>query len=84
MNPFQRLAREPVLIGAAIIATLEAAAPSLSTGWKIAAGAWVALLQRAFSSPKAAVEESKQAGYDAAVADVSSLQRVIPPPPLPG
>lgn len=57
-GPLARIAREPVLTGAAVLATLEAAVPDLSPGWKLAATAWVALFQRAFSTPKAAAEEA--------------------------
>jgi hypothetical protein len=49
---------------------------------KAALVATVALFVRAFSSPKAAVDEAHAAGYQAAVADVSALTGP-PPPPLP-
>jgi hypothetical protein len=78
---FARLGREPVLIGAALLAWLDVLHPS--DLFKAAAVATIAMFVRAYSSPKQAVEESKQAGYDQAVAEVSTLQPKIPPPPLP-
>lgn len=76
-----RLAREPVLAGAAVIATLEAAVPDLSPGWKLAAGAWVALFQRALSTPKAAADERVEvAKYVGAVEHQATvLAAQIPP-----
>ncbi len=52
-----RIRREPVYLGAAVLATFEAAWPSAPTGVKLAAGAWVAFGQRAFSTAKATAEE---------------------------
>ncbi len=72
-----RLGREPVLIGAAVLAWLDVLHPSDLV--KAAAVATIAIFVRAFSSPKAAVDEAKEQGYDKAVADVSSL---VKPPPI--
>jgi hypothetical protein len=76
-----RLGREPVLIGAAVLATIDIAVPPVLV--RAAVVAWIALFVRAFSSPKQAVNEAKEAGYNAAIADVSSLVPAVPPPPLP-
>jgi hypothetical protein len=76
----KRLGREPVLIGAALLAWLDVVHPSDLV--KAAAVANIAVFVRAYSSPKAAVEESKQVGYDQAVADVSTLAPRVPPPPI--
>lgn len=75
-----RFAREPVLLGGATLSTIDAAFPHLSTGWKVAITSWVTVVQRAFSSPKAAVEEAHAQGYNAAVTDISAL---APPPTAP-
>ncbi len=66
-----RLGREPVLIGAAVLAWLDVVGPSDVV--KAAAVATVAIFVRAYSSPKAAVNEAHDAGYNKAVADVSAL-----------
>lgn len=76
-----RLGREPVLIGAAVLAWLDVLHPSDLV--KAAAVATIAVFVRAYSSPKQAVTEAKDAGYDAALADVSALKPKLPPPPLP-
>lgn len=67
-----RVGREPVLIGAAFLAWIDVAHPSDLV--KAALVATVAVFVRAFSSPKAAVDEAHEAGYDKAVADVSALK----------
>lgn len=43
----------------------------------------VGLFVHVFSASKLAVTEAHQEGYNAALADVSSLQPTIKPPPLP-
>lgn len=79
-----RLAREPVLIGAAVMQLVDAAVPDelledptpanirLKLA-KVALAGVVALFVRAFSSPKQAVEEARDQGYDKAVAEVAAL-----------
>lgn len=80
MNAVYRvLAREPVLLGALALAIYNAALPHVGAAWQAVAVAAVAWGQRLFSSPKKAVEDAHDAGYNAAVADVSSL---IKPPPI--
>lgn len=76
-----RLGREPVLIGAALLAWVDVLHPSDLV--KAALVATVAMFVRAFSSPKAAVDEARGQGHDAALAAVSSLKPTVPPPPLP-
>jgi len=89
-----RLGREPVLIGAAVLQLVDAWMPDELLEdpsptnvrlklLKVAFAGIVALVVRAFSSPKVAVEEAKVVGYDEAVADVSALQPRIAPPPIP-
>lgn len=71
-----RLAREPVLAGAAALATVDAAFPDLRPAIKLAVGAWVALLQRAFSTPKKAAEANEaglRAQADSRVDEVVAL-----------
>lgn len=92
MKLLSRLGREPVLIGAVVLQAVDVAIPDdllhdpspanirLKLAKVLAAGV-VALFVRAFSSPKQAVNEAKDAGYNAAVAEVSALK--LPPPPLP-
>lgn len=80
-----RLGREPAALGAAVLAWIAVANPS--PGVMAAATATVGWLIRSFSTSKAAVDEAKAAGYDKAIADVSSLQspprREPGPPPIP-
>lgn len=77
----KRLGREPVLIGAAVLAWLDVLHPSDLI--KAAAVATIAVFVRAYSSPKSAVSDARNAGYDAAVADVASLRPLPPPLPIP-
>lgn len=53
-----RLAREPVLIGGAVYATLEAAYPDASPAVKLAWTAWITLAQHMFSTSKRTAEEN--------------------------
>ncbi len=66
-----RIGREPVLIGAAILAWLDVLDPSDLV--KAAAVGTIAIFVRAYSSPKASVDEARGEGYALAVADVSRL-----------
>lgn len=70
------LRREPVMLGAAATATVAIAGPSeLVTA---AAVAWIGWLVRMLSTPTVTAEQEKAqaatAGYQQAVADVSTLQ----------
>lgn len=76
-NFLSRIGREPVLIGATVLAWIDVAHPSDLV--KAALVATVAMFVRAYSSPKVAVEEAHAAGYDNAVADVASLTVTAPP-----
>lgn len=67
-----RLGREPVLIGAAFLAWVDVAHPSDLV--RVALGATVAVFVRAYSSPKAAVEEARQDGRASGIADIASLK----------
>jgi hypothetical protein len=80
------LAKEPVMLGKVLLAwttipitlsSLDDAAKALLIGAVTITVGWG---ERLLSTPVAAVEEKVQAGYDAAIADVSSL---IKPPPIP-
>lgn len=52
-----RLAREPVMLVAAVLGTLEAVWPEMSSAWKLAMGLWGALVQRSLSASKAEFDE---------------------------
>lgn len=54
---WERITREPVLLGAAVLATVEATAPEMSTAGKLAVTAWVSLFQRALSTPTVTAKE---------------------------
>lgn len=70
-----RISREPVLLGAAALATFEAAAPGASTAWKLAIAAWIAYLQRTFSTSKRTADENVEvARY------VGAVEAAAPPP----
>lgn len=87
---YKILAREPVSLGKAIMATVTLL--TMATSWSelikgaviTAALGWVGWAERMLSTPTRTVEAKEQAAYDKAIADVSSLQ---PPPtaapPLP-
>lgn len=59
-----RMAREPVMLVAAVLGTLEAVWPSMSSAWKLAFGLWGALIQRTFSVSKAFSEEQVLEGIN--------------------
>lgn len=75
-----RLAREPVMAVAAVLASIEAAWPSMSPAWKIALGLWGAYVQRSFSTSKKNLDDTVEVVADSArnqaLADVASL---VPP-----
>lgn len=84
MNTFlERLAREPVLAGAAAIAWFDAAAPHAAPATKLAVGATVALFQRAFSTSKRTVDETldqaQTAARAGALAEVAELSAPVKP-----
>lgn len=76
MGLLARVGREPVLTGAAVAATLEAALPNMGAGWKLAVGAWVALYQRAYSTPKATADEREAAAKATTVDEVEGAKYV--------
>lgn len=55
---WDRVSREPVLIGAAVQAQLLASFPDWSPAARLAVGAWVALFQRGASTSKRTAAES--------------------------
>lgn len=81
------VAREPVMLGAAVLATFEAAAPDAPPAVKLAAAGWIAWGQRLFSKSKVAaaeeVDAATDAGYKTAIADVSTLSDPIRRQPSP-
>lgn len=65
------VAKRPAQLGGAVTAWVAVANPSPAV--MAATGATIAWLVSVYSAPKAAVAEAHQAGYDKAVAEVSSL-----------
>lgn len=83
----QVLRREPVLLGAALVALFEASFPDASSAWKLACGAGVAWVVRLLSTSNV-VSEAKVADASAnakneALADVASLVPIPDPAPVP-
>lgn len=80
------LSKEPVLLGKAVLATIDlfVLASGLSDGLKaaatLAALAWIGWLERMASAPLIHVEEAAQQGYNNALADVSSLAASVVKP----
>lgn len=58
---WDRVSREPVLVGAAVQAQLLASFPDWSPAARLAVGAWIALFQRGFSTSKKSADESLEA-----------------------
>lgn len=74
----RRIAVEPVLLGAAVLATFEAVWPAAPAAAKLAVGAWVALGQRALSRPVRSAEEDVQAARQWGAAEGEARARRTP------
>lgn len=71
--------KEPVLLGGAFLATLQARYPDMSQAVLIAWTAWISLLERMGSVPAAKIEAAHAAGYDKAVAELNELALAAQP-----